>query len=191
MDEQSKAAKRRFNDGAFQTRFFVGAGLDVGAGQDGLGRHASFFPRITSVENWDVEDGDAQYLQGAGHYDFLHSSHCLEHMADPYVALQHWVNVVRRGGHLILTVPDEDMYERGFWPSHFNHDHKWTFTVFKPDGESWSPRSINLLNLLRETHGVAVERIAVIRDFFLEEVRGDQTLNPNVESSIEFVLRRI
>jgi SAM-dependent methyltransferase len=191
MDEQSKAAKRRFNDGAFQTRYFVGEGLDVGAGNDGLDRHARFFPLITRVDSWDVGDGDAQYLQGAGHYDFLHSSHCLEHMTDPAVALQHWVNVVNRGGHLIITVPDEDMYERGFWPSRFNGDHKWTFTVHKPDGESWSPRSINLLDLLREMHNVRVERIAVIRDFFNEATVGDQTLQPNVESSIEFVLRRV
>ncbi len=189
MDEQSKAAKRRFNDGAFQTRYFVGAGIDVGAGSDGLGRHMGAFPHITYVDCWDVEDGDAQYLEGAPPYDFLHSAHCLEHMTDPAVALQNWINVVRPGGHLVITVPDEDMYEQGFWPSQFNADHKWTFTVFKL--ESWSPRSINLLDLLRQIDGVSVERIVVVRDFFVEGLQGDQTLNPNVESSIEFVLRRL
>ena len=35
--EQSKAAKRRFDDGAFQSRYFVGRGIDIGGGPDPLG----------------------------------------------------------------------------------------------------------------------------------------------------------
>ena len=43
------------------------------------------------------------------------------------------------GGHLIVTVPDEDLYEQGHFPSDYNRDHKWTFTIHKP--KSWSERS--------------------------------------------------
>lgn len=190
MNEQSKAAKRRFNDGAFLTRFFVGNGIDIGAGSDGLSRYARIFPLITDVRDWDHPDGDAQHLRGVDDecFDFLHSSHTLEHMADPRQALMNWIRVVRRGGHLIITVPDEDMYERGQWPG-ANPDHKVTFTVCKT--ESWSPVSINLVDLVREFAGeVELERLNLIRDFFEPEIPGDQTMTPNAECAIEMVLRR-
>ena len=36
MWEQSKAAKRRFHDGAFHSRYFVGNGIDIGGKADPL-----------------------------------------------------------------------------------------------------------------------------------------------------------
>ena len=39
-------------------------------------------------------------------YDFLLSSHCLEHVANPLAALHEWRRVVRPGGHLVLLLPD-------------------------------------------------------------------------------------
>ncbi len=41
-----------------------------------------------------------------GSYDFLASSHCLEHVANPLAALREWRRVVRPGGHLIILLPD-------------------------------------------------------------------------------------
>lgn len=41
-----------------------------------------------------------------GAYDFVASSHCLEHVADPLGALDEWRRVTRRGGHLVLVLPD-------------------------------------------------------------------------------------
>jgi hypothetical protein len=52
---------------------------------------------------------------------------------------------------LFVIVPDEDLYEQGFWPSRFNRDHKWTFTIAKR--ASWSPVSVNLLELARSLPG--------------------------------------
>ncbi len=49
-------------------------------------------------------------------------------------------------GHLIVTVPDEDLYEQGVFPSTYNSDHKWTFSVFKT--RSWTERSRNMIDLL-------------------------------------------
>jgi len=40
------------------------------------------------------------------------------------------------------------MYERGIWPSKGNADHKHTFTICKD--RSWSPVSINLIDLLKQ-----------------------------------------
>ena len=39
-------------------------------------------------------------------YDFLLSSHCLEHTANPLAALHEWKRVVRPGGYIVLLLPD-------------------------------------------------------------------------------------
>lgn len=39
-------------------------------------------------------------------YDFVLSSHCLEHVANPLAALVEWRRVVRDGGHLLLILPN-------------------------------------------------------------------------------------
>lgn len=41
-----------------------------------------------------------------GTYDFLISSHCLEHVANPISALMEWARVTKPGGHLIVIVPN-------------------------------------------------------------------------------------
>jgi precorrin-6B methylase 2 len=192
MYEQSKAAKRRFTQPAFLTRYFVGSGIDIGAGPDGLSKYCGVFPLLHAVRDWDMADGDAQYLHGVADasVDFVHSSHALEHMCDPRVALANWLRVVKPGGHVIVTVPDEDMYERGVWPSRRNTDHKWTFSAGKR--ESWSPVSVNMIDLVREFAGQAeLERLEVLRDFFRPEIAGDQTMGPVAECAIELVLHRI
>ncbi|KWF83506.1 hypothetical protein WL93_21925 [Burkholderia diffusa] len=194
MYEQSKAAKRRYRDGDFLSRYFVGDGIDVGAGPDGLGRCRRQFPGVRSVREWDLADGDAQLLASVSDnaFDFLHSSHCLEHMRDPVEALRNWIRVVKPAGHLVITIPDEDMYEQGVFPSRFNPDHKWTFTIQKPQGGTWSHRSVNLLEMLIPLSGLLeVERIQLVREFFDDTLHDrDQTLSPNAECSIELVLRK-
>ena len=93
---------------------------------------------------WDKEQGDAQTLPGlpASRFDWVYSSHCLEDLPDPHRALARWWEVLRPGGYLLVVVPDEDLYEQGFWPSRFNPAHRWTFTIHKH--QSWSPNSLNL-----------------------------------------------
>jgi SAM-dependent methyltransferase len=194
MWEQSKAAKRRFAIGAFQARYFAGHGVDIGGKGDSLAQYVGIFPRMLSVRTWDVEDGDAQQMAGVpdDHFDFVHSSHCLEHMVDVRIALANWIRIVKPGGFLVITVPDEDMYEQQQWPSRYNSDHKWTFTIMKV--ASWSPKSLNVLDLLWEVADlVEVEKIELIRDFFRDALAAkkiDQTKTPVAECSIEFVLRK-
>jgi SAM-dependent methyltransferase len=43
---------------------------------------------------------------GDGHYDFVLSSHCLEHVANPLGALREWHRVTRPGGCIVLILPD-------------------------------------------------------------------------------------
>ena len=148
MKECSKSIPRRIHDPDFMNRYFAGNGIDIGGKPDPLALYHELFPRMRSVRTWDWEDGNAQHLAGVGDesLDFVHSSHCLEHLADPHEGLANWFRVLRPSGHMIVIVPDEDLYEQGVFPSTFNRDHKWTFTIHKP--QSWSDRSINVLELL-------------------------------------------
>jgi SAM-dependent methyltransferase len=183
---------RRLSDSRFATRYFVGHGLDIGGGKDSLALFVELFPMIKGVVNYDRPQGDAQLLSNINDaaFDFVYSSHCLEHMRDPYESLSNWIRVVRPGGHLIVTVPDEDLYEQGVWPSTFNPDHKSTFTICK--SRSWSPVSINLFDLLsRFCHLVRPISISTLDLAYRYTLpRFDQTSTPLTESAIEFILTK-
>jgi predicted SAM-dependent methyltransferase len=193
MYETTKATMRRLHDSRFSNRYFVGSGIDVGAGNDSLSNLVGLFPRIKYVASWDVINGDAQYLLGVRDesYDFVHSSHCLEHMHDPKEALLNWFRVLKVGGYLICIVPDEDLYEQGTFPSTFNSDHKWTFTLHKES--SWCEKSINLFKLI-PTLGAAARMIKVeLLDatYNYNAYRVDQTLTLLGESAIEFIIQKV
>lgn len=144
-----EATKTRAVWGARAASWLCGEGLDVGCGDD---------PVLPTVERFDKADGDANDLSRyvTKSYDFVFASHVLEHMEDPRHALEEWLSVVRPGGHLVVIVPDEDLYEQGSFPSVFNDDHKHTFTISKT--RSWSPVSVNVLDLVR---GLDAEVISV------------------------------
>ena len=192
MKECSKSIARRLSDPNFSNRYFVGQGIDIGGKPDPLALYAGMFSRMQAVRTWDWEDGDAQQLASVADesLDFVHSSHCLEHLVDPREGLSHWFRVLKPGGHLVVTVPDEDLYEQGVFPSTFNRDHKWTFTIWKP--VSWCDRSINVLDLVRELGARAellrVEQLSATYRFDIP--RYDQTLTPVGECGIEFVVRK-
>lgn len=138
MRESSKTGAIRPAD--FTERFLRGRVIDIGAGNDLV---------CPSSERFDIEDGDANFIsryRPAATYDCVHSSHCLEHMFDPRAALDEWWALVKPAGFLIVVVPDEDLYEQGFWPPRFNSDHKHTFTL--KGSPSWSPVSHNIAALI-------------------------------------------
>jgi SAM-dependent methyltransferase len=126
--------------GEAEKSILTGKGIDIGCGPD---------PITSDAYGFDKDDGDANEITKYVHeeFDFVFSSHCLEHMRDPRKAIQEWWKLVRLGGHLFFIVPDEDLYEQGVFPSRFNTDHKATFTISK--AKSWSPVSINVLDLVQ------------------------------------------
>jgi SAM-dependent methyltransferase len=140
----NETSKTRRVWGALEKSILVGSGIDIGCGPD---------PVTPDVRRFDVTDGDANRIQDFVHeqFDFVYSSHCLEHMNDPRSALLGWWSLVKPGGHLFFIVPDEDLYEQGVFPSRFNPDHKATFTISKP--RSWSPVSVNVQDLVRSLPG--------------------------------------
>lgn len=137
MNETSKLWRTLTPD---ERALFKGKGIDIGCGND---------PIMTDTRPFDRQHGDANRITDhvLDTFDYVFSSHCLEHMCDPRDALKEWWKLVKPGGHLIFVVPDEDLYEQGVFPSRFNSDHKATFTISKR--ESWSSRSFNVLELVQ------------------------------------------
>ena len=96
----------------------------------------------------------------------------------------------KKGGYLIVTVPDEDLYEQGVFPSKFNLNHKWTFTIYKE--KTWSKKSINLLDFLKGfSPSIEIKSISQLSSSYRYTLpRYDQTLTPIGECGIEFILRK-
>jgi ubiquinone/menaquinone biosynthesis C-methylase UbiE len=69
------------------------------------------FPKVQRVLAWDKEHGDPIHMNGvpAEAFDFVHASYYLGHMANPAQALARWLEIIKPGGYLVLTVPDEDL----------------------------------------------------------------------------------
>lgn len=192
-DETGKCVLRRFHDHRFATRYFVGDGIDIGSGEDSLDKYKEFFPMINSIRSWDLPDGDAQFMESAKDetYDFVHSSHCLEHLHDPFVGLKNWIRVTKTNGHLVIVIPDEDLYEQGVFPSTFNGDHKCTFTIHKK--ESWNKDlSINVFDLLSAQKNIKICKIELLdATFRYGRERFDQTFHSFGDCAIEIILQKV
>jgi SAM-dependent methyltransferase len=143
MDECKKTNALRSEE--FVRRYIRGRIIDIGAGDDLVTPHA---------EPFDIEHGDAnrilEYREPRA-YDCVHSSHCLEHMWSPRDALAQWWGLVKPGGHLVVIVPEENLYEQGYWPSLFNPDHKASFRLGGSRG--FSPVSNDIRALCAELPG--------------------------------------
>lgn len=194
--ETSKCMSRRLHDNRFITRYFVGNGINVGSGNDELSFYGALFPLMKEVKEWDVKngDGDGMLLEGIEDesLDFVHSSHCLEHLDDPTVALTNWLRVLKPGGHIVFTVPEEDLFEQGIWPSGpSGEDHNTSWTIAK--STTWAPNSINMIPfLLQFIDDIFILKIELIDRLFLYEKEViDQTILPAAhECAIEVVLRK-
>lgn len=134
MNEMSKSHKCRLRHGDYQ--WLKGSVLDLGCGPDPIQ-----LPPPSTVRGWDMDDGDAQMLDGVkdASFDVVCASHCLEHMHDPDEALRNWSRVLREGGHMYLLVPLYSAYEKfndfsfaSDNPSRYNADHKTSWDIISP-----------------------------------------------------------
>lgn len=94
--------------------FCKGYGVDVGAGR---------WPLEGAIAV-DISDGGDAMALPYGNFDFVFSSHCLEHLDDPIGALIHWKDKLKPSGVLFLYLPHPDMT---YWLPQNNrkHRHAW------------------------------------------------------------------
>lgn len=129
MGGTSLALDRRRRNAPLFSRVFVGDALDVGGAPDPL-RPDPAWPRLRDVLVLDLPDDGHDLSRFPDHrFDVVYSSHTLEHMAEPYRALGEWWRVLKPGGHIVLVVPDETLYEHDVWPSVMNSGHLHHFTT--------------------------------------------------------------
>lgn len=191
--ESSKALRRRFVEdfkGEFPwMKLFHGKIIDVGAGDD-------FLP-FDNVTSFDWPQGDANKLSTyfkENTFDILHSSQCLEHMFNPSKALKDWIKVVKPNGHLIITVPDWELYEHKTWPSKTNPDHKssWSMTIKTAP----TPQHVyipDFLKSFKDSVKVLLSRLVCTNYDPVLGNKNDQTWNEcdQVEVWNEFVLQKL
>lgn len=160
----------------------VGKGLDIGCGST---------PITLDCDKWDREQGDAQHLVDVGEevYDWIFSSHLLEHVRNPTAAVAKWWKALKIGGYMILLVPDEDLYEQRVWPSRFNGEHRSTFTSSKEN--SWSPVSVNIVDILHALPGHKLISLTIEDtgyDYTVTDI--DQTTSTGAEASIQVIIAK-
>lgn len=126
--ETQKSHQRRIDNGDYD-KYFKGKGIDIG--------YRGYRPNVIPVAgSIGVELGDDNY-DGLRlpfddeSLDFVHSSHCLEHIItrDLHATITEWYRVLKVGGYMIITVPHQFLYEkRKQLPSQYNRDHKRFYT---------------------------------------------------------------
>lgn len=94
--------------------FCRGRGIDVGGGKWP-------FPGALVV---DIQSGGDAMALPDGQFEYVFSSHCLEHLIDPVAALEHWKSRLRPGGCCFLYLPHPHMI---YWRTSRNrkHLHLW------------------------------------------------------------------
>jgi len=101
----------------FAEEFCIGEGLDIG------GLVECHFPgaqiiNLTSLDSWTAENLPDEK------YDYIFSSHTLEHLNNYVKVLKYWKNHLKKGGVLFLYLPHPDME---YWLPQNNQKHLHSF----------------------------------------------------------------
>ena len=176
--ETTRCRDRRVREGFFD-KYCQGEGLDVGYGGDVI---------TPTAAGWDLRNGDAQYLSGVEDesFDFVYSSHCIEHMQNVRVALQNWFRVVKPGGYLLLYLPHRDLYEKQTkLPSLFNPDHKHMFLL----GRRELPDTLDIVEEITSSlQDYDIKYVKVCDEGY---IRNEPGVQAHGEYSIEAVIQKV
>lgn len=150
-EESSKTWQKKMDSGFFD-HFMSGTGLDIGyAGY--IANAKSILPSAIGIDtNYPGYDGRVLPFASSSQ-DFVYTSHTLEHIDDYVQALREWYRVLKVGGHMVIAVPSQYLYEKkASLPSRWNADHKRFYTVSslaREIEEALEPNSYRV-ELLRE-----------------------------------------
>lgn len=181
MGETSKAAARRDREGWFDT-YIYDPGIDIGCQHDPV---SSLFRKYDVI----FGDGDATLMADVpdNSYKTVYASHVLEHLDDPITAIRNWYRILAPGGHLLISVPHRDLYEKKLdLPSRWNGEHKtfWLPWMYGdgPDLHVWG-----LWNAIDLAINVEVHSLRVCDEGFTSE---GPTIHSQGEYSIEAIVRK-
>jgi hypothetical protein len=97
-----------------------GTGLDIG-----YSKEKWMLPGAIGIEPAIDSQWDAMRLP-AGEYEYIHSSHCLEHVKENvYTVLDYWISRIRTGGIMFLYLPHAS---QTYWHPQYNRKHIHSFT---------------------------------------------------------------
>lgn len=214
MNESSKANfLRRSHQKSFRERYFVGEGIDIGAGSNPL--------NYMELNSWDLEG--KKYLQRGNitnkdlpfithvdiysqdwnknnwaenilnrvkkNYDFVYSSNLLEHVQNFQRAFLDFSILCKDGGYVISAVPDFELYEKEIWPPQKNIEHKHCFSLSKKFNIK---EHISLLKELKNFFNleiVCAQTVDTNYNFDLDK-EIDQTESMDTEAFVEFVCKK-
>lgn len=178
--ELAKTYEQKLRSGFFQ-RWLSGPNiLDVGY-RGNFYEAQPVLPHATGVD-FGTLGYDGRSLPFADQsQDGVFSCHCLEHVGDIQATLRDWMRVLRIGGHLVVIVPHQHLYEkRRALPSRWNADHKRFLTPAK---------------LLAEVEAALPVNSYRIRHLVDNDFNFDYQLGPESHSSgnyeIEMVLEKL
>jgi predicted SAM-dependent methyltransferase len=146
MAETSKAFNRRVREGFFE-RYVKAPVIDIGVGR--IDTHDGADPLTNDCDTWDKDNGNAEHMFGVADESYMtvYTSHLLEHLNEPILAIQNWFRILKKGGYLIISVPHRDLYERKkTLPSNWNGDHKF---FILPDTEE-APHTRSFRHLIEQ-----------------------------------------
>lgn len=180
--ETAKSYNRRIKENWFEKYCPIHmSGIDIGSRHD---------PVSPTFRCWDkcLGDGDATYMEGVpdGLFQTVYASHILEHLENPWTALQNWWRLVRPGGHLIVVVPHRELYEKRLEPpSLWNGEHKWFFLPDNTDNHL----TINFTDIIKHILINSKEPGDIIHVRTLDE--NFHSDGPNVHSVGEYSIEAV
>lgn len=190
MKETSKLNEYRLKNN--YDLYFKGKGIDIGCGDDLLS--VNIFKNITEITPYDInvdKSYDAMFCKEFENnfFDFVYSSHCLEHMIEPHVAFSNWIRICKPDGYIIFSVPHEIFYEKYKWPSMFNGDHK---TSWSKEFKSNLPNTINIFDFVKHYQQKIqlIQCETILENFDFKKFNEDQT-NGIAICQIECIVKKL
>jgi SAM-dependent methyltransferase len=184
MAETSKAKERRIKEGFYEKYIYGKKVIDVGVGR--LDTHDGADPISLTAELHDKDICDATTMEAYQDetFDTVYASHILEHLTDPILAIENWLRICKRGGHVFISIPHRDLYERKkTLPSKWNVDHKYFYLPY----QSEPPHTFSVDSILTKFFEYYSYDIRVV-DTSTNNDKPDE--HANGEFSIEILIKK-
>ncbi len=109
--ESRKSYGLKIANGFFDKYLSGSAILEIGY-KGGIDSAVPIVPQATGIDlDYPGYDGTILPFPGESQ-DAIYTSHCLEHIRDYKLSIREWFRVLKPGGHLVIIVPHQYLFER-------------------------------------------------------------------------------